>query len=192
MADKKITALGERLVPIDGTDLLLLVANVVPASQATNYKVQVKNFLSNCQIQLAGQANGSALRVTANVVANVNTSFVVAAGTFRLDTGNTTAIASKAYGVIVDHTIVDGSYSRGAAPVAFIGLQETVGSNTTATTTYLLDAGIEGANVSEGNSSTANTGTILSVTADKAATHTLKIRVNGSTYYLLASNTAPV
>lgn len=188
MADKKITGLGERLVPIIGDDLLLLVANVVPASAAANYKVQVKNFLSNTQIALP-TTESSAFRFTANVVAN--SVAVQAAVEARLDAGNNAVGSTNAYGVIINHTIANTSYARCTSPVAFLGIKETVGANATFTTAYLMDVGLQGtANVSANAS--ANVDTILSPTANAAAaTHTLKIQVNGTDYWLLASDVGP-
>lgn len=188
MADKKITALNERLVPVIGEDLLLLVANVVPASTADNYKVQVKNFLANCHISLPTTAV-SAFRVTANVVAN--STAIQSAGEFRLDAGNNAIGSANAYGLIINHTIANTSYERCKAPVAFLGFKETVGANADFATSYLFDVGLQGtANVSEDGS--ANTNAVLSATANAAAaTHTLKIQVNGVDYWLLASDVGP-
>lgn len=190
MADKKITALSERLVPIDGSDLLLLVANVVPASAAANYKVQVKNFLANTQIQLPTTAV-SALRITANVIAN--STAVQSAGEFRLDAGNNSIGGTKSYGLIINHTIANTAYERCQPPVAFLALRESAGANAShaLATTFLLDAGIGGtANVS--SNASANLSCILAPTANAAAaTHTLKIRVNGNTFWLLASDVGP-
>lgn len=189
MADKKITALSERLVPIIGEDLLVLVANVVPASLAANYKVQVKNFLSNTQIQLPSTTS-SAFRITANQVAN--STAVQAAGEFVVDAGNNSIGGTKTYGVIVNHTIANTSYVRCQSPVAYLGFKETEGANAEFKTTYLFDAGINGtANVSE--DAVANVDVILAPTANAAAaTHTVKVLINGTEYWLLASDVGPV
>ena len=188
MSDKKITALSERLVPIIGEDLLVLVANTVPANQAANYKVQVKNFLSNTQIQLPNTAT-SAFRLTANVV--VNSTAVLAAGEFRLDAGNNSIGGTKAYGLLVNHTIANSSYARCQSPVAFLGVEETVGANASFATTYLLDVGLAGtANVSA-NSTAPNSSVVLTVANDTPSTHMVKCSFNGQTLWLLAANTAP-
>jgi len=188
MADKKITALGERLVPIIGDDLLLLVANVVPASAAANYKVQVKNFLSNTQITLPS-TEASAFRFTANVVAN--SVAVQAAVEARLDAGNNAVGSTNAYGVLINHTIANTAYARCTAPVAFLGIKETVGANADFATSYLFDVGLQGtANVSE--DSVANADVILAPTANvAAATHTVKFQINGTDYWFLVSDVGP-
>jgi hypothetical protein len=191
MADKKITALSERLVPIIGDDLLILVANVVPASAAANYKIQVKNFLANCQVALPNTAV-SAFRITANVVAN--STAIQSAAEFRLDAGNNAIGATKLYGAIINHTIANTSYSRCVPPVAFLAFKEVAGANTdnALATTFLFDAGLGGtANVS--SNAAANLGCILCPTANAAAaTHTVKVRINGNTFWLLASSVGPV
>lgn len=187
MADKKITGLNERLVPIIGEDLILLVANVVPASLAANYKVQVKNFLSNCQIALPA-TEASALRVTANVIAN--SVAVQTAAEFRLDAGNNAIGGTKAYGAIINHTIANTLWSRAVSPVAYLGIAENAGAAGN-TTTFLLDVGLGGTANASANLSGANADVVLSKTADKVATHAIKILYNNVTYWLLASNTAP-
>ena len=188
MSDKKITALSERLVPIIGEDLLVLVANVVPASAAANYKVQVKNFLSNTQIQFPA-SESSAYRFTANVV--VNSTAVLSAGEFRLDAGNNAIGGTKTYGLILNHTIANASYARCQSPIAFLGLKETVGANASFATTYLLDVGLAGtANVSA-NSTAPNSSVVLTVANDTPSTHMVKCNFNGQTLWLLAANTAP-
>lgn len=189
MADKKITGLSERLVPIIGDDLLLLVANVTPASAAANYKVQVKNFLSNTQVEFASTGS-AAYRFTANVVANSNV--VQAATEVRLDAGNNSIASTNAYGVIINHTIANTSYARTAAPIAYLGIKENAGANASFKTSYLFDIGLQGtANVS-GNGSAANVDAVLAATTNAAAaTHTLKIQVNGTDYWLLLSDIGP-
>lgn len=190
MADKKITALNERLLPINGADLLLLVANTVPAAYATNYKVQVKNFLTNCQIALSSTQTSSAFKITANVVANTNDSIMVSASTVVLDAGNTVATACAAYGSVIVHTISSNSLSRGYPPVAYLGIAENAGANTDFKTTYLLEAGVGGADISE--DSVANAGVILSPTGNAAAaTHTARVRINGTDYWILLSDVGP-
>lgn len=67
MADKKITALSERLTAILGTDVLPLVGNT--AGTPVNQKVQVKNFIGNLTVEL-GAASSAALKVLGGIVAN--------------------------------------------------------------------------------------------------------------------------
>lgn len=66
----------EHVSTVLGTDLLPMVGNV--ASTPTNYKVQVKNFLSQIQIDFP-QTTFSALSITANVTANATTATLQAA-----------------------------------------------------------------------------------------------------------------
>ena len=188
MADKKITALSERLVPIIGEDLLTLVANVVPASAAANYKVQVKNFLANCQISLPTTAVAG-FRITANVVAN--STAVQSAAEFRLDAGNNAIGATQLYGAIVNHTIANSAYARCVAPIAFLGVREDVGANAAFATTYLLDAGLAGtANVSA-NLTGPDSNVVFSAANDATSTCRIKCLINNTEVWLLGTTTAP-
>lgn len=67
MADKKITALTERLTAILGTDVLPLVGNT--AGTPVNQKVQVKNFVGNLTIDI-GSVTVSAMKVLGMIAAN--------------------------------------------------------------------------------------------------------------------------
>jgi hypothetical protein len=187
MADKKITTLSERLVPIIGEDLLLLVANVVPASATANYKIQVRNFMANSQITLPATA-GSAYRFTANVVAN--STAVQAAAEFKLDAGNNVIGSTNAYGALINHSIANNSWSRSKSPVAFLGLVENAGAAGN-NTLYLLDAGLQGtANIS-GSNGVVNASAVFSKTADTGANRMVKCLINGETVWLLGTTTNP-
>ena len=76
MADRKISQLTERVGSVIGADLLPIVGNV--ASAPTNFRVQVKNFLSGLAIDLP-QTTFSSLKVTANVTANSTTATLIGA-----------------------------------------------------------------------------------------------------------------
>lgn len=92
MPDRKISQQTEHTTPVIGTDLLPMVGNV--ATTPTNYKVQVKNFLSQIEIDLP-QTSFSTLKVTAKVTANA-LSAALTAGEFAL-------VANSSVGVTVQH-----------------------------------------------------------------------------------------
>lgn len=182
MADKKISELPEHIGVVLGTDLLPLVGG----SPYTNYRLPVKSLLGNVQIDLPQTVNSAAFGLSANVVPN--STATLAAAQFTLTSGNTTNVASNTFGVLINHTFLTGAGKRAVAPRAFIGILDLPGSGGAATT-YLMDIGALGNTVSA-NVSSANTGVVLTVpTGARAATHLLKISVNGADYWLLAANT---
>src|SRR4051812_42121228 len=225
MADKKLTQFTERVTSVLGIDLLPIVGNT--AATPTNYRVQVKNFLSQLAIDLPA-VTFSALKLTANVTANAVAATLAGAevGVFanssinvtvrdrvglivrnqilngnsnvtgmmwgahvQLDTGNSNCVAANTFGVVIEHTIANPAWARLVKPRAYLAIKEQAGASGNATS-YLMDIGAQGNTISA-NLGTADATTILSKTADKVATHTLKISVNGIDYWVLASNTAP-
>lgn len=110
MADQKISSQPEHTTNILGADLIALVANT--ATTPTNYRVQVKNFLSRVTIDLP-QTDFSAVKITASVTANANT-HIQAAGEFVMmaNSALTTAAEGKdRYGVI-GRNIIQNSNSN--------------------------------------------------------------------------------
>jgi hypothetical protein len=222
MADKKITQNTEKVSAVIGTDVLPIVGNT--ATTPTNYKVQVKNFLSNFQIDLP-QTTLSALKLTASVtaasvaatlaagefncVANSSIGVTVrdryglivsnkilngnsivtgqmAAAMFTLDSGNSVTAAANTYGIIVNHALDAAFTARVTPPRAFVAVSDDAGTNAAARTTYLFDL-----KAVSSNTGTANAGVVFSRTADKVATHTLKLVIEGQDVWILCSNTAP-
>ncbi len=80
MPDKKVSQCTERVSEILGTDLLLVVGNT--ATTPVNYRVQVKNFISQLLVDLPTTTR-SGMKLTANVGANA-VSATLAAGEFVL------------------------------------------------------------------------------------------------------------
>jgi hypothetical protein len=109
-----------------------------------------------------------------------------------LDAGTSNAVAANTFGLVVDHSIANTSQARLVAPRAFLAFKDNAGSGSN-TTTYLLDIGAQGntvsANLTTGNGtamiSAANNYTLLGIN------RTIRIVVNGTTLYLLASTTTP-
>lgn len=226
MPDKKTTGLTEKITAVIGADLLPLVGNT--AATPTNYKIQVKNFLSNLALDLP-QTTLSALKLYANVTANAvaatltaaefgvfsnssvnvtvrdrygllvtnkigsgnsNVTGQMAAALFTLDTGNSNCVSTNVFGIMIRHELdANTAAARFVAPRAFIAIQDNAGTNAAALTSYLMDIGAGGKLVSANTS--ANASQILTVKGSAVHTHTLKIRVNGADYWLMASNVAP-
>ena len=106
MADKKISQLTERVASVLGVDLLPIVGNT--AQTPTNYRVQVKNFLSGLLIDLP-QTTFSALKLTANVVANA-ASATLAAGEFVLQANSSIGVTVRdRVGLIIRNQILNGN-----------------------------------------------------------------------------------
>jgi hypothetical protein len=226
MPDKKITQSTEHITPILGIDVLPMVANTT--TTPTNYKVQVKNFLSQIVIDLP-QTVFSALKITAAVTADANAtqtagefnmlanssmsaaglnryglvstnkiqngntviSGQIAAALFVLDTGNSNTIAANTFGIMINHALdANVAAARKIQPRAYVAILEDAGSNVAAQTKYLMDIGALGKPVSADAANT-NVNVVFSKTADKIATHTVKVCINGQDVWLLASNTAP-
>jgi hypothetical protein len=229
MADHKITQLVEHTTPILGIDLMPLVSDTLTTPE--NYKVQVKNFLSQIEIDLP-QTTRSALKITASITADANAAAFAAgefnlvanssvgvtvedrrglivrnliqngnsvvegrmsAAEFTLDVGDSTVDAANTYGIVIDHTLDDNTAStRTIAPRAYVGIFEYAGNAApdNVKTTYLLDVGGQGKHVSE-DTANANPFVVISAIGAAAASHALKIAVNGVDYWVLASNVAP-
>jgi hypothetical protein len=227
MADKKVTQFTEHTTPVIGADLLPMIGNT--AGTPTNYKVQIKNFISQLQIDLP-QTAYSALKVTASPTANAaavqaaaefgivanssigatsldrygllvsnkiqngNSSITgrMVAAMFTLDSGNSATLNTNTYGIIINHAL-DGNVAtaRVTAPRAFVAVMDDAGTNAAARTTYLFDVGAQGKPVSS-NTGTANGQVIFTkVGASSTPSHVLRITVNGTDLWLLASNVAP-
>lgn len=227
MPDKKVSQQTEHITAILGADLIPMVGNT--ATTPVNYRVQVKNFLSQITIDFP-QTTTSALKLTASVTANAlaaslaaaefnavanssigvtvlnryglivsnkiqngnsNVTGQIAAAIFTLDTGNSTTVTTNTFGIIISHDLdANVAAARLVAPRAFIAMQEGTNTNTASKTTYLLDVGAGGKLVTQ-DTANANISVMFSKTADKIATHMLKLRVDGQDVWVLCSNTGP-
>jgi hypothetical protein len=108
MPDQKISSQPEHTTPVLGTDVMPLVANT--DTTPTNYRVQVKNFLSQIQINLP-QTDFSAMKVTASVTANANT-HIQAAGEFVMMANSALSAVAETkdrYGIIGRNIIQNGN-----------------------------------------------------------------------------------
>jgi hypothetical protein len=142
------------------------IVNVTAASQNTSYQygLVAKSLLSGA---------------TANVKVEH------AAGKFVLDVSNATGTIANTTGLMIE---IANTGVRVANLQSFIMLDDKAANSTTAQTLYLFDLKGASANVSVG----ANSIVLLSNCAStKTADHMIKVRINGSNYWLLASNVAP-
>jgi|SRR5579872_3422906 len=106
MADKKISGLTEHLTPVFGIDLLPMVGNTTSTPQ--NFKVQVKNFLSQILIDFP-QTTFSALKISANVTAN-SLAAILAAGELALVANSSVGVTVQdRVGLIVRNEIQNGN-----------------------------------------------------------------------------------
>lgn len=205
MADKKITELTALTsVDVDQNDLLVIVDS--PSSTPITKKITVGNLLGGVKYtaNTNTSSNVTALKVTAKAdTANVNALFTAAQ--FSLELSNASNILADGavgnngpYGISIEHSNTVAR-SAGSRPVAFINFRETANvasANAELSTKYLFDIGMNGfGNVSF---SSANSNTLVMVTSSNAAagsanaapTHKIKVRINGTEYWLLASSTA--
>lgn len=108
MPDQKISSQPEHTTDVLGVDLIALVATV--ATTPTNYRVQVKNFLSRIAIDLP-QTDYSGMKVTTSVTANALT-HLQAAGEFVMMANaalTTLAHTKNRYGLIGRNIIQNGN-----------------------------------------------------------------------------------
>jgi hypothetical protein len=133
MADKKISQLEERATTLVGADLLTIVGNTTTAP--TNYRVQVKNFLSKIVIDTPA-TNTSALLLTANVAVNT-TSAILAAAEFALTSfANTPTVVQDRYGLIVRNEILNSTSNVTGQFAAAVFRLDTGNSATIAANTF--------------------------------------------------------
>jgi len=133
MPDKKITQQSEHVTPILGVDVLPIVANV--AASPTNYKVQIKNFFSQVQIDLPA-TSFSAMKMTAFATANALTA-TQAAGEFNMLANSSIQVtAQDRYGIIGTNKIQNSNTTiTGQFAAAFFTL-DPGNSNVAAANTY--------------------------------------------------------
>ena len=158
-----------------------VTANATTATLAAAEVALVANSSINVTIQ---DRIGLVVR---NEILNGNSTVtgLMAAGVFKLDTGNSAVNASTTFGVVIDHTIANTSWARLVKPRAFIAFKERAGVSGN-TTTYLLDIGAQGNTVSA-DTANVNTTTMISKANVTTATHKVKVSINGTDYWLFAS-----
>lgn len=135
MSDKKITQQTEHTTAVLGTDLLPMVGNT--STTPTNYKVQVKNFLSQLAIDLPATAF-AAIGVTASVTANANAA-IQAAGSFNMLANSSAQVnALDRFGLIATNKIQNGNTTILGQIAAAHFVLDICNANTVAANTYGL------------------------------------------------------
>lgn len=111
-----------------------------------------------------------------------------AAAKFVLDVSNAGSLIANTHTAIF---YVSNTGVRVANVQSFIGFGDQAANSTTAQTKYLFDIGLNGAANVGASSAGANVTTLLSNTSNGgtvAATHKLRIKVNGTDYWVLLAN----
>jgi hypothetical protein len=131
--DKKISQQTEHITPILGIDLLPMVGNTV--TTPVNYKVQVKNFLSQIEIDLP-QTTFSALKITASVTANANAASLAAGEFAMIANSSVGAVVRDRYGLLASNKIQNGNSSVVGQMAAAMFTLDTGNSATVAGNTF--------------------------------------------------------
>jgi len=103
---------------------------------------------------------------------------------FTLDVANTATGTLSNTGLQIE--IANTSGTRQANVQSFLSLIDTAGSSTTGQTQYLFTAN----GISNSTSGTTNSTVLFARSTAGAATHRLKVRINGADYYILLTDSA--
>lgn len=161
MADKKITQFTELTAAgVSAEDLLIIVDD--PTGIPITRNIKVSSLFTGVK------ANTTPAKFTLDV-ANTSTGTLSNTG-LHIEIANTTG-------------------TRRANVQSFVSFVDTAANSTTAQTQYLFTANGVSSNLA--SSVTANVDVILAKTqSTPTASHRLKVRINGTDYYILLSSTA--
>lgn len=163
-----------------------LTANV-SAESATANTLIAADFLVNATSTSANSHNQFAMRATSKLAAaESKVALEHAAAKLVLDVGPATNVVSN---TSVLRLVVANTGARVSNVQSFISFGDAAANSTTAQTKYLFDIGQNGS-VSANLTSNTNATTLFSTSATGAATHKLRVRINGDDYFLLVANTA--
>jgi hypothetical protein len=174
----------KEFIPITAT--LVAAANTALANSvlATAKFLTTANALSgNTPYQYGIIARSSLTAPTANVKSEH------AAGKFTVDVSNAASLIANTYGLIVEFANTGVRTQNTQAFISFAERSQGVSNSTL----YLIDVGQNGtanvtANLTTGSGNTNYM--LINSTAVAAATHKLKIRVNGADFWLLIASNA--
>ena len=168
----------------------ILTANVSANTATANtliageFVTNATTYSSNSEYQYAVRATSALSGATANVTKQHATA------KFILDVSNSATLMANTYVGVFQ---VANTGVRVANVQSFVGFGDAAANSTTAQTKYLFDLGLGGsANVSA-SAAGANVTTLLSNTSNGgtvAATHKLRIQVNGTDYWVLLANSS--
>jgi hypothetical protein len=161
---------------------LKLTANVVANGVAAVYAGGEINLQANASAGFTVQDRVGLIVANQILNGNSNVTGRMWGLHVKVDTGNSNCVSSNTYGLVIDHTIANVASSRLVSPRAFIALKEQAGAAGN-TTLYLLEVGAQG-NVVSQNVSTGNSSVLFSLAANTTISHKLKVRVNGTDYWL--------
>lgn len=194
MADKKITELTSSPAA-NQNDLFVIVSN--PGTTPITQKITAAKLFETVTYTANSNVSSSVtgIKVTMNA-ATANLSSDVIAGKFSLVISNTSVVrmgtgagGSGFYGISIEHSNTVTRLDANSAPHAFINMEESV-VTPALSTTYLIDVGRNGTKNVSSNSTAGNTDVMLVTNGGFANTTIagkLKIRVNGTTYWLMLS-----
>lgn len=170
----------------------LVTSNVNATASAT---VRAGEFIVNATSTSGNVAYQYGIVTKSVLAANTaNVKVEHAAAKVTLDVGNAGALISNTYGLLIEVANTGGVRTTNVR--SFITLADLAANSTTAQTLYLFDIGRNGtANVSF---SSTNSNSTVMVTASNCAafnantqpTHKVKVNINGTNYWLLASDNA--
>lgn len=172
-----------------------LVANV-SANAVSAEPLIAADFLVNATSGSSQSLRQYALRATSslsNTTAQTTTEHAVAK--FVLDVTNATAVGTNT-SVLLLEVANTGGVSRVSNVYSFITFTDKAANSTSAQTLYLFDLG--GNATGNVSFSSTNSNSLVMVTASNAAagtanaapTHKIKIKINGTNYWLFASTSA--
>lgn len=168
----------------------VLTANV-SANTATANTLVAGEFIVNATPNSSNSEYQYAVRATSalsGVAANATKQHATAK--FILDVSNAGSLIANTY---VGLFQVANTGTRVANVGAFVGFGDAAANSTTAQTLYLFDIGLGGAANVSASAAGANVTTLLSNTSNGgtvAATHKLRIKINGVDYWVLLANSS--
>ena len=167
----------------------VLTANVNANTASANTLVAAE-FITNATSTSANSEYQYAVRAYSKLAAAASkVGKEHAVSKFVLDVGAASSVIANTYVSVLS---VANTGTRVSNVQAFVGFGDAASNSTSAQTLYLFDIGLNGAANVSANVSTgaANSLTLFSNSAASAATHKIRIRVNGTDYWLLAVDTA--
>lgn len=174
-------------LPQTTVSTLQLTANITANAQTATFAAGELILQANSNVAVTVQDRVGLIVRNRILNGNSNVTGMMWGAHIQLDTGNSNCVSSNTFGLMIEHTIANTSWARLVSPRAFIGIKENAGTGGN-TTTYLMDIGAQG-NVVSANLSTGNASVLLTNATATTCTHKLRIRVNGTDYWLMIANT---
>lgn len=169
----------------------VLTANAVANTSTANTLIAA-DFVVNALSTSTESHRQYALRATSKLnAATANVTIEHATAKFVLDVSNSASLIANTY---VNLLQVANTGIRVANVEAFVGFADLGSDSTTAQTKYLFEVGVGNSTVGHVSSNVttgaANGTTLFSNSAALAATHKIRVKINGADYWLLAIDAA--